>query len=86
MWTRNKHKHTARRPHLQRGGSGSSSTRQKISSRKDKKINQMSLKEVQNKIEFLKARNEYNPNNKYADALTDRFLELLKQDHERPTT
>ena len=60
--------------------------RQKISSRKDKKINQMSLKEVQNKIEFLKARNEYNPNNKYADALTDRFLELLKQDHERPTT
>jgi hypothetical protein len=41
----------------------------------------MSLKEVQNKIEFLKARNEYNAYNKYADALTDRFLELLKQDN-----
>ena len=81
MWTRNKHKHTARRPYLQRGGSHSDPTRQKISSRKDKKINQMSLKEVQNKIEFLKARNEYNAYNKYADALTDRFLELLKQDH-----
>ena len=78
MWTRNKHKHTARRPHLQKGGSHGSSARQKISSRKDKKINQMSLKEVQNKIEFLKARNEYNSNSKYASDLTDRFLELLK--------
>lgn len=78
MWTRNKHKHTARRPHLQKGGSHSSAARQKISSRKDKKINQMSLKEAQNKIEFLKARNEYNPNNKYAAALTARFLELLQ--------
>tara|TARA_B110001454_G_C12565541_1_gene369617 strand:- start:392 stop:637 length:246 start_codon:yes stop_codon:yes gene_type:complete len=81
MWTRNKHKHTARRPYLQRGGSHSDPTRQKISSRKDKKINQMSLKEVQNKIEFLKARNEYNRNNKYAEALTDRFLELIKKNH-----
>jgi len=78
MWIRNKHKHTARRPHLQKGGSHSSSTRQKISSRKNKKINQMNLKEVQNRIEFLKARNEYNLNNRYAAALTDRFLELLQ--------
>ena len=84
MWTRNKHKHTARRPHLQRGGSHSSSTRQKISSRKDKKINQMNLAEVQKKIEFLKGRNEYNNQSKYAKDLTDRFLELMN--NERTTT
>jgi hypothetical protein len=77
MWTSNKHKHTARRPHLQRGGSHSSSARQKISSRKDKKINQMNLAETQKKIEFLKGRNEYNNQNKYANDLTERFLELM---------
>ena len=77
MWTRNKHKHTARRPHLQKGGSHSSAARQKISSRKDKKINQMNLVETQKKIEFLKSRNEYNNQNKYARDLTDRFLELM---------
>lgn len=84
MWTRNKHKHTARRPYLQRGGSGSSSVRQKISSRKDKKINQMNLTETQKKIEFLKSRNEYNSHNKYANDLTYRFLELIN--NERPIT
>jgi CRISPR/Cas system-associated protein Csx1 len=78
MRIKNKHKHTLRRPHLQQGGG---SKQNPPSCRKDKKINQMSLKEVQNKIEFLKARNEYNAYNKYADALTDRFLELLKQDN-----
>jgi len=80
MWTRNKHKHTARRPYLQRGASHSSSVRQKISSRKDKKINQMNLVETQKKIEFLKSRNEYNNQNKYARDLTDRFLELMNSD------
>lgn len=80
MWTRNKHKHTARRPHLQKGGSGSSSLRQKISSRKDKKINQMNLVDVQKKIEFLKSRNEYNSHSKYANDLTDRFLELMNNE------
>ena len=78
MRIQKKHKHIARRPHLQQGGG---SKQKPPSCRKDKKINQMSLKEVQNKIEFLKARNEYNAHNKYADALTDRFLELLKQDN-----
>jgi len=80
MWTRNKHKHTARRPHLQKGGSGGSSVRQKISSRKDKKINQMNLTEVQKKIEFLKSRNEYNNHSKYANDLTSRFLELINNE------
>jgi hypothetical protein len=75
MWTRNKHKHTARRPHLQKGGRG----RAHSSCRKDKKTNQMNLSEVQKKIEFLKGRNEYNTNNKYANDLTDRFLQLLGQ-------
>ena len=78
MWTRNKHKHTARRPYLQKGRLKSSGERVKISSRKDKKINQMSLEELKKKIEFLKGRNEYNTNNKYANDLTDRFLELIK--------
>jgi hypothetical protein len=73
MWTRNKHKHTARRPHLQKGGRGQAHS----SCRKDKKTNQMNLSEVQKKIEFLKGRNEYNTNNKYANDLTDRFLELM---------
>ena len=77
MWTRNKHKHTARRPYLQKGRSKPSGERVKISSRKDKKINQMSLEELKKKIEFLKGRNEYNTNNKYANDLTDRFLELM---------
>ena len=80
MWTRNKHKHTARRPHLQKGSSHGSSARQKISSRKDKKINQMNVVEAQKKIEFLKSRNEYNNQNKYARDLTDRFLELINSD------
>jgi CRISPR/Cas system-associated protein Csx1 len=75
MWTRNKHKHTARRPHLQKGGRGQAHS----SCRKDKKTNQMNLSEVQKKIEFLKGRNEYNTNNKYANDLTDRFLQLLGQ-------
>ena len=78
MWTRNKHKHTARRPHLQKGGS-SQSTRAKISGRKDKKINQMNLSEVKQKIDFLKGRNEYNSHNKYANDLTHRFLHLLNE-------
>ena len=39
----------------------------------------MNLSEVQKKIEFLKGRNEYNTNNKYANDLTDRFLQLLGQ-------
>ena len=68
-----KHKHTARRPHLQKGGRGQAHS----SCRKDKKTNQMNLSEVQKKIEFLKGRNEYNTNNKYANDLTDRFLELM---------
>ena len=75
MWTRNKHKHTARRPHLQKGGRGQAHS----SCRKDKKTNQMNLSEVQKKIEFLKGRNEYNTNNKYANDLTYRFLQLLNQ-------
>jgi len=80
MWTRNKHKHTARRPHLQKGASTKSpQTRAKISSRKDKKVNQMSLEEVQKKIDFLKSRNEYNKMSKYANDLTDRFLELYNK-------
>jgi len=80
MWTRNKHKHTARRPHLQKGYSGNSSaTRVKISSRKDKKVNQMTLVEVQKKIDFLKSRNEYNTQSKYANDLTERFLELFNK-------
>jgi len=74
MWTRNKHKHAARRPHLQQGHS----TRH-TSCRKDKKTNQMNLAEVQKKIDFLKGRNEYNKNNKYANDLTDRFLFLLNK-------
>ena len=45
----------------------------------------MNLAEVQKKIEFLKGRNEYNSGNKYANDLTDRFLELLNK-NERPTT
>ena len=45
----------------------------------------MNLAEVQKKIEFLKGRNEYNTNNKYANDLTYRFLELLNN-NERPTT
>ena len=77
MWTRNKHKHTLRRPHLQGGHSGG---RQHSSCRKDKKTNQMNLAEVQKKIEFLKGRNEYNTGNKYANDLTDRFLELMSND------
>ena len=39
----------------------------------------MNLAEVQKKIEFLKARNEYNTNNKYANDLTYRFLQLLNK-------
>jgi len=81
MWTRNKHKHTARRPHLQKGGSHGSSARKKISSRKDKKINQMNLAETQKKIDFLKARNEYNTSNKYANDLTHRFLYLFNKNN-----
>ena len=82
MWTRNKHKHIFRRPYLQKG----SGTNPKAPScRKDKKTNQMDLAEVQKKIEFLKERNEYNNNNKYANDLTYRFLELLNK-NERPTT
>ena len=77
MWTRNKHKHTARRPHLQKGGSGSSA-RVKLTSRKNKKINQMTLKEVEDRIDFLKNRNEYNNCSKYANDLTHRFLQLVK--------
>jgi len=76
MGTRNKHKHTARRPHLQQGRSGG---RQHSSCRKDKKTNQMNLAEVQKKIELLKGRNEYNTGNKYANDLTYRFLELLNK-------
>ena len=75
MWTRNKHKHTFRRPHLQKGGANSKSP----SCRKDKKVNQMNLVEVKKKIEFLKGRNEYNTGNKYANDLTYRFLELLNK-------
>ena len=75
MWTRNKHKHTLRRPHLQ----GRSGGQQHSSCRKDKKTNQMNLAEVQKKIEFLKGRNEYNSGNKYANDLTDRFLDLLNK-------
>ena len=76
MWTRNKHKHTFRRPHLQKGGG----TKAKAPScRKDKKTNQMSFVEVQKKIDFLKARNEYNTDNKYANDLTHRFLELFSK-------
>jgi hypothetical protein len=78
MWTRNKHKHTARRPYLQKGGSHSYA-RVRISSRKGKKVNQMNLSEVQKKIDFLKDRNEYNNANKYANDLTQRFLRLLSQ-------
>jgi len=74
MSKRNKHKHTARRPHLQQGRSGG---QPHSSCRKDKKTNQMNLAEVHKKIEFLKGRNEYNTNNKYANDLTYRFLELL---------
>jgi hypothetical protein len=74
MWTRNKHKHTARRPHLQQGRSTGHTP-----CRKDKKVNQMNLAEVQKKIDFLKGRNEYNKNNKYANDLTDRFLFLLNK-------
>ena len=81
MWTRNKHKHTLRRPHLQ----GRSGGQRHSSCRKDKKTNQMNLAEVQKKIEFLKGRNEYNTRNKYANDLTYRFLELLNN-NERPTT
>ena len=40
----------------------------------------MNLAEVQKKIEFLKGRNEYNTGNKYANDLTDRFLELMSND------
>jgi len=80
MWIRNKHKHIARRPHLQKGRSKSSCARVKLSNRKDKKVNQMSLEEVKKKIEFLKGRNEYNTNNKYANDLTYRFLELMSND------
>ena len=44
MWTRNKHKHTARRPHLQKGASTQSpQTRAKISNRKDKKVSDGAL-------------------------------------------
>ena len=75
MWTRNKHKHTFRRPHLQNGGANSKAP----SCRKDKKVNQMNLVEVKKKIEFLKGRNEYNTGNKYANDLTYRFLELLNK-------
>jgi len=76
MSTRNKHKHTFRRPHLQKGGT----TKPKPPScRKDKKTNQMNLAEVQKKIEFLKGRNEYNTGNKYANDLTYRFLELMNK-------
>ena len=39
----------------------------------------MNLAEVQKKIEFLKARNEYNTNNKYANDLTYMFLQLLNK-------
>ena len=74
MTTRNKHKHIARRPHLQKGGG---SKEKPPSCRKDKKVNQMSLIEVQKKIEFLKGRNEYNKQNRYANDLTYRFLELI---------
>ena len=81
MWTRNKHKHTLRRPHLQ----GRSGGQRHSSCRKDKKVNQMTLAEAQKKIEFLKGRNEYNSGNKYANDLTDRFLELLNK-NERTTT
>ncbi len=74
MSKQNKHKHTARRPHLQ----GGRPTDQEYSScRKDTKTNQMNLAEVQKKIEFLKGSNEYNTGNKYANDLTDRFLELM---------
>ena len=79
MRSRNKHKHTARRPHLQ----GRSGGKQHSSCRKDKKTNQMNLSEVRKKIEFLKGRNEYNTNNKYANDLTYRFLQLLNQ-REKP--
>ena len=42
----------------------------------------MNLAEVQKKIEFLKGRNEYNTDNKYANDLTYRFLQLLnKREH-----
>ena len=82
MSKRNKHKHTARRPHLQQGRSGG---QPHSSCRKDKKTNQMNLAEVHKKIEFLKGRNEYNTRNKYANDLTYRFLELLNN-NERPTT
>ena len=76
MSTRNKHKHTFRRPHLQKGGG----TKPKPPScRKDKKTNQMDLTEVQKKIEFLKGRNEYNTGNKYANDLTYRFLALMNK-------
>ena len=79
MSKQNKHKHTARRPHLQGGRSGG---QRHSSCRKDKKINQMNLAEVQKKIEFLKGRNEYNTDNKYANDLTYRFLQLLnKSEH-----
>tara|TARA_R110000765_G_scaffold283923_1_gene380778 strand:- start:633 stop:878 length:246 start_codon:yes stop_codon:yes gene_type:complete len=81
MRIKNKHKHILRRPHLQKGGGSKESP---PSCRKDKKTNQMSLTEVQKKIEFLKGRNEYNNHNKYANDLTDRFLELMN--NERPTT
>ena len=77
MSKQNKHKHTARRPHLRQGRSGG---QPHSSCRKDKKTNQMNLAEVQKKIEFLKGRNEYNTGNKYANDLTDRFLELMSND------
>ena len=40
----------------------------------------MNLTEVQKKIEFLKARNEYSRQNKYANDLTNRFLELMNNE------
>ena len=44
MRIKNKHKHILRRPHLQKGGGSKESP---PSCRKDKKVNQMSLTEVQ---------------------------------------
>ena len=77
MTTQNKHKHIFRRPHLQKGAG---IKQRQPSCRKDKKINQMNLAEVQKKIEFLKARNEYSRQNKYANDLTNRFLELMNNE------
>ena len=54
MWTRNTHKHTFRRPYLQRKGSGrfvsQTETPRKARSKKYKAINCLSLNEVNGRL------------------------------------